>query len=302
MKSEAHSILKQAVAEHRDVILTSREICLGILLDFGGIDHPEVFSLADAILEQIPEQLMASLPLNGKIIAEIASALSVKKGYQLDDAVFVVKCWADSLFLYDLNDSLSSDDSTENELTNLEWYYLEGELQLGPVCKNTVFDLIHSGGIKSSTLLWRRGMLTWEYASKVFDNRFGSSVAPHKSKIYKMGCPHCASPINIDLNCIASIFWRNGMKLVGLALNFWDAVLHSPPSSGAGGCKIHCPRCAQRILAECSVIGTRVECPGCETTFIFGQNVLAKMEIFLQKLAARLRYCIKRVKHFWSNH
>jgi len=50
-----------------------------------------------------------------------------------------------------------------------EWFYADGQQQLGPVGAGVVVDLFQSRQIRADTLVWREGMTVWQPLSSVFD-------------------------------------------------------------------------------------------------------------------------------------
>jgi hypothetical protein len=52
-------------------------------------------------------------------------------------------------------------------MANGEWYYARGNQQQGPVTLPAVQDLIRSGQLQPTDLVWRQGMANWQPASQV---------------------------------------------------------------------------------------------------------------------------------------
>jgi len=105
VKQEAHEILKRALAQHREQLLSGKHACLGILWDYGGREHLEVNLLADAVEEHIPDRLLHSQPVTGDIIGHLAESFAAKRLYDSNAAKFAVASWADALGLFQLDPS-----------------------------------------------------------------------------------------------------------------------------------------------------------------------------------------------------
>ena len=102
MREEAYKILKTAIGEHREQLLGSRQVCLGVLRDFGGREHPEVNLFADAVEANIPDRLLRSQPITQDIINALAENFAQTKLLDSHASKFTVACWADALGLYHL--------------------------------------------------------------------------------------------------------------------------------------------------------------------------------------------------------
>ena len=114
MKQEAHEILKKCLTNHRDIVLSGKSACIGIMKDYGGREHQEINLLAEALEEKIPERLERSQPVTEEIITALASQFAAKKFYTQDMAVFTVQSWANALGFWtlDINDSYTSQTNT----------------------------------------------------------------------------------------------------------------------------------------------------------------------------------------------
>ena len=44
----------------------------------------------------------------------------------------------------------------------MDWHYAENGQQIGPVSEERLLELVHSGSVKSDTLVWRPGMAEWK--------------------------------------------------------------------------------------------------------------------------------------------
>jgi len=112
MKQEAHEILKRAIAQHREQLLSGKHACLGILWDYGGREHPEVNLLADAVEEHIPDRLLHSQPVTGDIIVCLAESFAAKRLYDSNAAKFAVASWADALGIFQIDPSFFTQPAT----------------------------------------------------------------------------------------------------------------------------------------------------------------------------------------------
>ena len=221
MKSEAHAILKRAISDHRDTLLKDRLSCLGILRDFEGRDHSEIYLLADAVDQQIHCRLMVNQPVTDRLINQIADDFARCKSLKFDDARFAVESWADALSLYYLDPSKYADHDNEacNEndeqhwsgdaathQSEPQWSYYENDSQMGPVSESTIKSLIRSGKIRRFTLVWRSGMSRWEPAEENFADAFiprsSSSVS---ATSFKTNCSHCNQPIEAPLHLLGTV-------------------------------------------------------------------------------------------------
>jgi len=112
MKQEAHEILKRAIAQHREQLLSGKQPCLGILWDYGGREHPEVNLMADAVEERIPDQLLRSKSVTRNLIKRLAESFAAKRFYDLNASKFIVASWADALGLFQLDPSFFTPSAT----------------------------------------------------------------------------------------------------------------------------------------------------------------------------------------------
>lgn len=145
MKQEAYNILKSAIGEHRELLLSGKQPCLGLLRDYGGRDHPEVNLLADAVEDNIPDRLMRSQPVTQQIIDALAEDFASKRLYDSQTAKFVVSSWADALGLLTLEPSILTNsrpsaepdpESSANEpaqAVERSWHYQDGTNTIGPL-------------------------------------------------------------------------------------------------------------------------------------------------------------------------
>lgn len=182
MKKEAYEILKTAVAEHREQLLSGRQMCLGLLRDFGGREHPEVNLFADAVEENIPDRLIRSQPVTQQIIDSLAGDFASNRFYDNHAAKFVVSSWADALGLYSLEPSILTNARTNTEpepkavlrtdgrMQAVEkiWYYQDGANTIGPLMESQLMALSNSGTLPATTLVWSDGMAAWEPVSIYF--------------------------------------------------------------------------------------------------------------------------------------
>ena len=103
MKQEAYFILKSAFNVHKEALLRNRLSCLGILLDFGGRDHPEIYLIADAVDAHICQRIIGSQIVTDKTIDSISIEFAAIKCLSFEDARFAVESWADALSFYRLD-------------------------------------------------------------------------------------------------------------------------------------------------------------------------------------------------------
>jgi len=52
-------------------------------------------------------------------------------------------------------------------MANGEWYYARGNQQQGPVALQAIQDMVRSGQLQPTDLVWRQGMPNWLAASQV---------------------------------------------------------------------------------------------------------------------------------------
>ena len=114
MKQPAFEILKNSLTQHRDLVLSGSQVCLSVMKDYGGREHPEVELLAEALNEHIPIRLMHSQPVSTITIEALARELSSKKSYPEDISTFIVACWAAALQLVPIDPSVFSTARTDS--------------------------------------------------------------------------------------------------------------------------------------------------------------------------------------------
>jgi|GEM_PF-476958 len=178
MKQEAYQILKTAIIEHRELLLSSNKVCLGVLRDYGGREHPEVKLFAEALEENIPDRLLRSQPITQDVIDNLASNFATTGFHDPEVSTFVVSSWADALGLYKLEPSILTKarisavpESSSNERTRISersWYYQAGTHTLGPLLESRLTALVNAGNIDPKTWVWSEGMTNWESASDYF--------------------------------------------------------------------------------------------------------------------------------------
>jgi uncharacterized RDD family membrane protein YckC len=180
MKQEAYDILKSAIEEHRELLLSGKQPCLGLLRDYGGREHPEVNLLADAVEDNIPDRLLRSQPVTQQIIDGLAGDFASKRLYDSQAAKFVVSSWADALGLLTLEPSILTNsrpsaepdpESSTNERTQpveRSWHYQEGANTIGPLPESQLKALCKSGRLHSNSQVWSEGMDEWAEASTYF--------------------------------------------------------------------------------------------------------------------------------------
>ena len=106
MKKDSFDILKIVLDQHRDLVLSGRQVCLGIMKDYGGRDHPEIDLLAAALDEKIPIRLMQGQPVSAATIETLARDLSFKRSYSDATSKYIVSCWAGALQLFPVDASI----------------------------------------------------------------------------------------------------------------------------------------------------------------------------------------------------
>ena len=180
MKQEAYNILKSAIGEHRELLLSGKQPCLGLLRDYGGREHPEVNLLADAVEDNIPDRLLRSQPVTQQIIDGLAGDFASKRLYDSQAAKFVVSSWADALGLLTLEPSILTNsrpsaepdpESSANEPTQAvdrSWHYQDGTNTIGPLPESQLKALCMSGRLQIDSLVWSEGMSEWDKASTYF--------------------------------------------------------------------------------------------------------------------------------------
>ena len=178
MKQEAYDILKSAITEHRELLLSGRQTCLGLLRDYGGREHPEVNLFAEAVEENIPDRLMRSQPVTQQIIDSLAQNFAARNCYDPQVSNFVVSSWADVLGLYRLEKTILTNSKTtvasepeyceSSQTAERTWYYQDGTNTIGPVLESLLPMLVKSGNVHANTPVWSEGMTEWESATKYF--------------------------------------------------------------------------------------------------------------------------------------
>jgi hypothetical protein len=196
MNRQAREILKNALAEHRAVVLADRLSCLGVLMDFGGTNNPEIRLLADAIEDNIPDRLIRSEPVDATIIEQLAEHLAEDRAWDLGTALSVVAAWSEALGLFVYTGTYSKLRApapiplqvqpaplqqrqapapapalpAKHSIAPEPLYFYLGESgqSSGPVKKAGLLQLSRSGKLHSKTLIWSDGMSSWEPAGKYF--------------------------------------------------------------------------------------------------------------------------------------
>jgi hypothetical protein len=180
MKQEAYNILKSAIGEHRELLLSGKQPCLGLLRDYGGREHPEVTLLADAVEDNIPDRLLRRQPVTQQIIDGLAGDFASKRLYDSQAAKFVVSSWADSLGLITLEPSILTnsrpsaepdpESSTNGPTQPVErsWHYQDGTNTIGPLPESQLKALCKSGRLHANSQVWSEGMDEWGEASRYF--------------------------------------------------------------------------------------------------------------------------------------
>lgn len=63
-------------------------------------------------------------------------------------------------------------------MANGEWYYARGNQQQGPVALQAIQDMVRSGQLQPTDLVWRQGMPNWLAASQLPELYAGQATAP----------------------------------------------------------------------------------------------------------------------------
>lgn len=180
MKQQAYEILKTAIVEHREQLLSGRQMCLGLLRDYGGREHPEVNLFADAVEENIPDRLLRSQPVTQQIIDSLAGDFASNRLYDGQAAKFVVSSWADALGLLTLEPPILTNsrpfagpdpESSANkpaQAVERSWHYQDGTNTIGPLPESQLMALCMSGRLQADSLIWSEGMSEWDKASTYF--------------------------------------------------------------------------------------------------------------------------------------
>ena len=58
-----------------------------------------------------------------------------------------------------------------------QWYYMSGPNKLGPVTIHTMLQMIQTGAVTASTMVWREGMSAWSPASALPEFSYALSSA-----------------------------------------------------------------------------------------------------------------------------
>jgi hypothetical protein len=118
----------------------------------------------------------------------------------------------------------------------MEWYYRDGDKQVGPVAEPAMLALIKAGVIGSSTPVWRQGMADW---SLLKQSDLATSIAPppHSKQLDEVS-PVVGTPVaagksnNVTMNVVVTVAMlvigvlflingnvRLGAPLTGIALS-----------------------------------------------------------------------------------
>lgn len=60
----------------------------------------------------------------------------------------------------------------------MEWYYAEGKEQKGPVSEEQFAELVRSGAVQASTLVWHAGMPAWKPYGEVYQSQPPATPPP----------------------------------------------------------------------------------------------------------------------------
>jgi uncharacterized RDD family membrane protein YckC len=194
MKEEAHKILKACITRHRDIMLSGRQTCLGIFMDYGGRHNPEVKLLSQAVEHNIPDRLIRSQPVTPYIIESLSVEFAANNPCDNNSAIFVVSSWADALGLLPMEQSIiakSGQLDESNMVSNAQipihainwdlyyqddlrkffqysdikednnWYYYDGLTTHGPFTESVLRALCENGALHSFCQVWKEGMNEW---------------------------------------------------------------------------------------------------------------------------------------------
>lgn len=75
----------------------------------------------------------------------------------------------------------------------MDWYYLEGDNQHGPVTEEQIVSLAREGAIRGNTLVWREGFDDWHPYSEMAGAIAGAPHAPSGVGVTQV-CAECGRP------------------------------------------------------------------------------------------------------------
>ena len=74
----------------------------------------------------------------------------------------------------------------------MNWYYMDGVRQIGPVTDDVIISLIRSGAVRRPTPVWREGLPNWAEAGQ-------TELTPHFVECVNPGSPPCkATAVPVD--------------------------------------------------------------------------------------------------------
>jgi uncharacterized RDD family membrane protein YckC len=108
----------------------------------------------------------------------------------------------------------------------MNWYYAEGDRQVGPIDEAALDDLVRSGVIRDETLVWHDGMAGWQPLNTV---RAKSAAPPVPANVPTGYCSECGRPF--PLNQLEAI--GNAAVCAECKPNYQRAALPPPPAAAA---------------------------------------------------------------------
>jgi hypothetical protein len=94
MRKAASEILETAFAAHGEHLFSNSSVCLGLLKDYGGNDHPEVKLLADAVDQDFPRRLLDHGFVSTGLVAGFAREFAERRFYDADFCRWAIESWA----------------------------------------------------------------------------------------------------------------------------------------------------------------------------------------------------------------
>jgi uncharacterized RDD family membrane protein YckC len=139
----------------------------------------------------------------------------------------------------------------------MNWYYSEGQTQLGPVSEQKLIELHQAGSVTDDTLVWREGMANWAHYRDA-----GPTVTPEATaEPPATPAPPIVEPASDEAVCVEC----------GTICNKSEMIPH--------GASYVCAACKPRFMQKLAE-GARIGIPGRTTPFRYGgfwMRVGAKM-------------------------
>lgn len=73
----------------------------------------------------------------------------------------------------------------------MEWYYVQGQEQVGPISPDQLRDLVAQGLVKEETLVWNSTLPNWQPYGQVVNASAAASAAPDASAAAMHSCVEC---------------------------------------------------------------------------------------------------------------